>query len=122
MVTFCDEPKFSEIAIRDCFDDEAKLIKLAKNYMPESYIVKGGQSGWESAESRHLESEGTGPWYVKETNKNGGRVIQMCNTISDCMELANNPQETYFLQRHIPNPHLTKDGRKWYFKLYCTVF
>ena len=77
MVTFCDEPSFSEISMfikgRDCLDDKAKLMAVAKEFMPESHIVKGGQSGWESIESRPSELEGAGPWLVKETNKNGGR-------------------------------------------------
>jgi len=109
---------------RDCLDDKAKLVKLAKDHLPETYVVKGGLAGWENAESQPSDLEGahdnnaSGPWFVKETNKNGGRAIQMCSSASDCIALASDPQETYVIQRHIPNPHLTRDGRKWHLKLY----
>ncbi|KAL7543137.1 hypothetical protein ACHAXR_012433 [Thalassiosira sp. AJA248-18] len=125
VVTFCDEPSFSEIAMflngRDCLEDTAKLMTLAKDYLPESYIVKGGLSGWESVESCPSEENSAGPWFIKETNKNGDRAIQMCTNASDCIALANNPQKTYVIQRHVPNPHLTKEGRKWHFKLYSLL-
>ncbi|KAL7550117.1 hypothetical protein ACHAWF_013353 [Thalassiosira exigua] len=124
VVTFCDEPSFSEIAAflkgRDCLDDKAKLLELAKDYLPETYVTKGGRSEWDGAGPRPSEesAEEEGPWFVKETNKNGGRAIAMCANASGCLALASDPRETYVVQRHVPDMHLTRDGRKWHLKLY----
>ena len=118
VVAFCDEPQFSETSMfikgRECLDDKANLLQFAHEYLPETYVVKGGMSKWESDSI-------SGPWFVKETNKNGGRAIQMCCTASECIALANKPEETYVVQRHIPNPHLTKDGKKWHLKIYSLL-
>lgn len=42
-----------------------------------------------------------GPWFIKETNKNGGRAIQMCTNASDCIALASNPQDTHVRPRQL---------------------
>lgn len=124
VVTFCDEPQFSEIVMfikgRDCLDDKSRLAMLAPEHMPETHIVKGGLSGWDAADSQPS-GDDAGPWFVKETNKNGGRAIKMCASASECISLADDPQETYVVQRHVPNPDLTKDGRKWHYKMYSLL-
>lgn len=99
---------------RDCLDDKGKLIKLAKEYLPESHVVQGGAN----CESLDLQSAQSGPWFVKETNKNGGRAITVCKDAVEATRLASNPNETYIIQRHVPNPSLLKDGRKWHLKVY----
>lgn len=131
MVDFCDEPSFSTISMflkgRDCLDDKAKLLKIAKEYLPETYVVKGGAESWDTVEPCPTEvnesySSDTqpqpGPWFVNETNKKGGRAITVCTSASDCIPLANNPNKTYVIQRHVPFPSLLKDGRKWHLKIY----
>lgn len=97
---------------RDCLDDKGKLIKLAKDYLPETYVMQGGTE----CEGIHLQS--SGPWFVKETNKNGGRAITVCKNGLESIALASNPNETYVIQRHVPNSSLLKDGRKWHLKVY----
>lgn len=98
---------------RDCLDDKGKLIKLAKEYLPESYVIRGG-----STETIDSESPLSGPWFVKETNKNGGRAITVCKDATDAVAHASNENETYVIQRHVDNPNLLKDGRKWHLKVY----
>lgn len=128
VVAFCDEPSFSEISMfikgRDCLDDKAKLSALAPEYLPETYVVKGGLDGWEGAESRPSQQDRGGPWFVKETDKNGGRSIRTCANASECIALATDPRETYVVQCHVPDPHLTNDDsgrRKWLLKLYSLL-
>jgi hypothetical protein len=115
-VNFCDEPQFSAISMflkgRDCLDDKGKSIKLAKEYLPESYVIRGG-----STETIDSESPLSGPWFVKETNKNGGRAITVCKDATDAVAHASNENETYVIQRHVGNPNLLKDGRKWHLKV-----
>jgi hypothetical protein len=59
-------------------------------------------------------------WFVKQVNKNGGRAVQMCNRLSDCMGLTE-PDESYVVQQHIANPLLTDDGRKCHIKFYSLL-
>ena len=118
VVEFCDEPQFSAISMflkgRDSLDDKGKLIKLAKEYLPETHVIQGGSI----CESLDLQSTQSGPWFVKETNKNGGRAITMCKDVKEAIKLTSNPNEIYVVQRHVPNPSLLKDGRKWHLKVY----
>jgi len=139
IVDFCDEPAFSEMVMflkgRECLDDKGKLLELdsesfgkncerEREFLPETYVVQGGKVPnsdiWERITNNSMEHEDDerGPWFVKETNKNGGRAIQICQRASQCLALANDPKETYVIQRHIPDPNLLTDGRKWHFKLY----
>ncbi|KAL7468436.1 hypothetical protein ACHAXS_008665 [Conticribra weissflogii] len=139
IVDFCDEPAFSEMVMflkgREYLDDKGKLLELdsalcgkngeeEREFLPETYSVQGGEVPggrmWESITNNSMENKDDerGPWFVKETNKNGGRAIQICQHASQCLELANDPMETYVIQRHIPNPSLLTDGKKWHFKLY----
>jgi len=120
---------------RECLDDKGKLLELdsesfgkncerEREFLPETYVVQGGKVPnsdiWERITNNSMEHEDDerGPWFVKETNKNGGRAIQICQRASQCLALANDPKETYVIQRHIPDPNLLTDGRKWHFKLY----
>jgi nicotinamidase-related amidase len=130
VVDFCDEPAFSKVSMflkgRDCLDDKGKLLALAKDFMPETYIIEGGRECWDGIDcppelnksSGASSCDATGPWFVKETNKNGGRAITVCRHASECLALANNPQETYVIQRHVLNPSMLTDGRKWHLKMY----
>jgi Tubulin-tyrosine ligase family len=83
--------------------------------MPETYLIQRGQ--W--INQPRQEEEGL-CWFVKEVNKNGGRVVQICHCLSDCMALTY-PNSTYVIQRHIRHPLLTDDGRKCHMKFYSLL-
>eukprot|EP00956_Cyclotella_meneghiniana_P014239 scaffold21256_cov40-Cyclotella_meneghiniana.AAC.6 len=128
VVDFCDEPAFSVISMflkgRDCLDDKGKLMNLAKDFLPETYVIKGGGNNTNNSHDiidkiQRTESS-SGPWFVKETNKNGGRAVTVCQTAEDAMALTCNPKETYVIQRHVTNPSLCNDngGTKWHLKVY----
>jgi nicotinamidase-related amidase len=119
VVEFCDEPKFSSISAfikgREWLDEKEKLIDLAGKLMPETYLIQRGQ--WINQPRQEEE----GPcWFVKEVNKNGGRAVQICHCLSDCMALTD-PNSTYVVQRHIRHPLLTDDGRKCHMKFYSLL-
>lgn len=92
-------------------DDKGKLINVAQEFLPETYVMKSG-------ENIDLQSKQSGPWFVKETNKNGGRAITVCKDSTEAIALANNDNETCVIQRHVDNPSLLNDGRKWHLKVY----
>ena len=107
---------------RDCLDDKGKLVKLARDYLPETYVIKGSDISTNNSQDSidKLQSSASGPWFVKETNKNGGRAVMVCQTAEDAMALTSNPKEAYVIQRHVSNPSLFKDngGTKWHLKVY----
>jgi len=143
VVDFCDEPQFSRhvamyIAGREWLDEKEKVLQLASEWMPKTYVVVDGRwnfesDGREQHSSPPLTSSGEdddqapnlvkvvdGPWFVKECNKNGGRAIQIRPTLEDCVDLVD-PSSTFVVQAHIPSPLLTKQGRKCHVKQYCLL-
>lgn len=144
VVDFCDEPQFSRrvamyIAGREWLDEKEKVLKLASEWMPKTYVVQGGRwnfgnddgdqpslppfgsnEGDQDDQPPNLVEVIDGPWFVKECNKNGGRAIQIRPTLEDCVDLID-PSSTFVVQAHIPCPLLTKQGRKCHVKQYCLL-
>jgi hypothetical protein len=129
VVAFCDELRFSQISMflkgREWLDEKEKLIYLAGDFMPTTYIIKNRQWIGSKEPSDNKEDEDSFSndlcWFVKDVNKNGGRAIRICNHVSECMALTEQPDETYVVQQHIAEPLLTNDGRKCHVKFYSLL-
>jgi nicotinamidase-related amidase len=129
VVAFCDEPRFSQISMflkgREWLDEKEKLIYLAADFMPTTYIIKKRQwiGSKEPSDNNKEEDSSLNDlcWFVKDVNKNGGRAIRICNHVSECMALTEQPDETYVVQQHIAEPLLTNDGRKCHVKFYSLL-
>jgi nicotinamidase-related amidase len=134
IMAFCDEPQFSAVSMyiagREWLDEKEKVIALvAAGTMPETYVVEDGR--WFSGDDTHLECIGElstmtkGPWFVKECDKNGGRAIKICHTLSDCKTLLakdkNGCSSKYVVQAHIVDPLLTVDEHKCHVKFYSLL-
>ena len=122
VVDFCDEPQFSKsismfVKGREWLDEKDKLYSLSLEIaamMPPNYVLLRNHQ-WKDANPSTNDS--SGPWFLKECNKNGGTAVQVFATIKDCLELASR-DSMYVLQPHIANPLLTHDGRKCHVKVY----
>jgi len=125
VIHFCDEPQFSLVSMylkgREWLDEKEKLVQLAGNVMPETFLIKRRQ--WIGETPPGLNDEfivDKTCWFVKDVNKNGGRAVQMCNHVSECMNLTE-PDEVYVVQRHVADPLLTDDGCKCHIKFYSLL-
>ncbi|EJK55456.1 hypothetical protein THAOC_24813 [Thalassiosira oceanica] len=123
VVGFCGEPQFSEVAMfikgREFLDDKVKLLKYAEDFMPETIVFNG------DCVMSPCRDDSSGPWFVKASDKNGGKAIQIAAGRDESLRLAasqytSQPGEVYAIQRHISNPHLI-DGRKWHLKMYLLL-
>lgn len=118
-VAFCDEPQFSEISAfikgRENLDEKEKLLNLHCEgvNMPLSFLVRNCE--WVGPVAP-TDLEQSGPWFVKEVNKNGGRAVQVCHTLKNALDLTQR-QSTYVVQQHIPAQMLA-GGHKCHIKLY----
>eukprot|EP00956_Cyclotella_meneghiniana_P001097 scaffold1287_cov30-Cyclotella_meneghiniana.AAC.1 len=48
---------------RDCLDDKGKLVKIAKDFLPETYVIKGGDNNTNDCQDMidKLQSSSSGP-------------------------------------------------------------
>ena len=124
VVEFCDEPQFSNsmsmfVKGREWLDEKDKLYTLSQtvaDMMPRNYVLLRNHQ-WKDGKGPPTTDDSSGPWFLKECNKNGGTAVQVFATISECLEHANR-DSIYVLQPHIANPLLTHDGRKCHVKVY----
>ena len=119
VVEFCGEPQFSEVAMfikgREFLDDKVKLLQNAEEFMPQTCVVDG------DCVRNPCRDEPSGPWFVKASDKNGGKAVMIAADIDESPRLAASQSGGVFaIQRHIPNPHLI-DGRKWHLKMYLLL-
>lgn len=136
VLDFCDEPRFSKISMyiagREWLDEKEKILRITNSQnnpirLPETYVVEGkrwfSSTTSETGEFMPLEEnlkQVTGPWFVKECYKNGGRAIEIFETIEECRNAAADGNK-YVVQAHIQNPLLTSKGQKCHLKLYCLL-
>ena len=119
VVGFCGEPQFSEVAMfikgREFLDDKVKLLQTAEEFMPKTFVFDG-----DCVRNPHGD-ESSGPWFVKASDKNGGKAIKIAADRDESLRLAaSHSGEVYAIQRHISSPHLI-DGRKWHLKMYLLL-
>jgi len=119
-VAFCDEPRFSHTSMylkgREWLDEKEKIVTLVPHLMPATYRIERGMWVGEAPK----DDDPSGPWFVKECDKNGGRAVQVCVSPSDCLQVVD-VHSSYVVQAHIPNPLLTNDGRKCHIKFYSLL-
>ena len=128
VIDFCDELQFSRIAMylkgRENWDEKDKLVQMAcqandaRLKYPRTYFIKD-QVRSDSTPDKEDVSEAA-VWFLKETNKNGGKAVSIYSSLQDCVEAAESAQ-TYVVQRHISNPLLTVDGYKCHVKFYSML-
>jgi hypothetical protein len=125
---FCDEPQFSNISMylkgRETWDEKDKLVRMARQANdpdlkhPPTYFFGPNQSWIDSAPTSD-ESSNT-VWFLKATNKNGGKAVSMFSSPQKCLQAAQSGQN-YVVQKHIANPLLTVDGYKCHVKFYSLL-
>ena len=125
VVAFCDEPRFSHISMylkgREWLDEKEKIVTLVPHLLPATYRIERGMWVGEAPnDDDDDDDDPSGPWFVKECDKNGGRAVQVCVSPSDCLNVVN-VNSSYVVQAHIPNPLLTDDGRKCHIKFYSLL-
>jgi hypothetical protein len=115
---FCDEPKFSKIAMylkgREWLDEKEKIWEIAKDIMPTTYLV--AHQRWVGGQEPESYDEET-LCFVKECDKNGGRAVQVCGSLSNALAQCE-PDTKYVIQTHVPSPLLTNAGHKCHIKAY----
>jgi nicotinamidase-related amidase len=119
-VAFCDEPRFSHTSMflkgREWLDEKEKILTLVPHLMPATYRIERGM--WVGQAPK--DDDPSGPWFVKECDKNGGRAVQVCVSPNDCLKVVN-VNSSYVVQAHVPKPLLTDDGRKCHIKFYSLL-
>ncbi|KAI2489403.1 hypothetical protein MHU86_25188 [Fragilaria crotonensis] len=95
-------------------DEKEKVVQLSNEFMPKTYRLEFGK--WVDDEPN---SDATPRlWFLKETDKNGGRAVQAFLSAAECLEAAL-PDGRYVVQPHVSNPLLTVDGHKCHLKQYA---
>lgn len=129
VVHFCDEPQFSRVAMylsgREHFDEKDKLAILARQAnnpqlkFPPTYFIQ--RKTWQGpAPVLGDGNDDNSVWFLKETNKNGGKAVTIHASMEDCIQ-ASKSEQAYVVQRHISNPLLTVDGYKCHVKFYSML-
>ena len=127
MVDLSDEPQFSRISMflkgREWLDEKEKVVDLAEEFMPKTYRLEYGK--WIGEEPPSTDSTDDDDdtaasrlWFLKETDKNGGRAVQAFRSPSECFEAADKDSR-YVVQPHVANPLLTIHGHKCHLKQYA---
>ena len=121
ILDFCDEPAFtSKISMfirgREWLDEKEKIVSLAGDSMPKSYVIQNGE--W--ADESPSPDEST-LFFLKEAEKNGGKAVQVYRSPAECLANALDTTSTYVVQGHIASPLLTADGYKCHVKVYCLL-
>lgn len=120
ILDFCDEPAFSKISMfikgREWLDEKEKIVSLAGESMPKTYVIRHGK--W--ADEAPLPEEST-LFFLKEAEKNGGRAVQVYHSPAECLANATDTITTYVVQGHVAAPMLTNDGHKCHVKVYCLL-
>ena len=118
IVDLSDEPQFSRISMflkgREWLDEKEKVVQLSNEFMPRTYRLERGK--WVDDEP----NADAAPclWFLKETDKNGGRAVQAFLSAAECLEAAL-PDGRYVVQPHVSTPLLTVDGHKCHLKQYA---
>ena len=159
-VDFCDEPQFSQVSMylagRERLDEKDKLADLVRKHdrdgdpnenhngvsssspptrrlrTPDTYIIQNGQ--WHDrkppASTPKDSANEEAVWFLKETNKNGGKAVRMYKTADACLQAARQDNNnvkgatmttSYVVQKHIARPILTRDGYKCHVKFYILL-
>ena len=117
VVDLSDEPQFSRISTflkgREWLDEKEKVVEVGADYMPKTYRLERGQ--WIGDEPPQDDTDNL--WFLKETDKNGGRAVQVFRSAAECIEGAHRDGR-YVVQPHVANALLTQDGKKCHFKIY----
>ena len=120
ILDFCDEPAFSKISMfvkgREWLDEKEKIVSLAGDSMPKSYVIRNGQ--WVDEVPLPEESS---LFFLKEAEKNGGKAVQVYRSPAECLANATDAKSMYVVQGHIASPMLTNDGHKCHVKVYCLL-
>jgi len=123
LVDFADESHFSRISMylkgRAWLEEKTKILEIASDNMPETFIIEKGQ--WIEGRAPPSDNEVSNlPWFVKEADRNWGTSVHVCAKPSECMKLVK-PDATYVVQQHIKDPLLMPDGRKCHIKFYVLL-
>lgn len=123
LVDFADESHFSHVSMylkgRAWLEEKTKVLQIAADHMPNTYIIENGQ--WRDGNAPPQDSEVSNlPWFVKEADRNWGTSVHVCQKPSECMALVK-PDSTYVVQQHIKDPLLMTDGRKCHIKFYVLM-
>eukprot|EP00928_Gymnodinium_smaydae_P026512 TRINITY_DN20796_c0_g1_i1.p1 TRINITY_DN20796_c0_g1~~TRINITY_DN20796_c0_g1_i1.p1 ORF type:complete len:601 (+),score=95.56 TRINITY_DN20796_c0_g1_i1:32-1804(+) len=122
VVDFADEPQFSRVAMylkgREWLEDKLKILEVASEYMPDTYIIERGQ--WKGKQPPSDDVAANVPWFVKQADRNWGTCIRCCLKPSECTN-ATEEKCVYVVQPHIANPLLMDDGRKCHIKFYILL-
>ena len=117
IVDFSDEPQFSRISMflkgREWLDEKEKVVQFANEFMPRTYRLECGH--WLDDEPALDDTPYL--WFLKETDKNGGRAVQAFHSAAECLDAAH-PDGRYVVQPHVSNPLLTNHGHKCHLKQY----
>ena len=87
---------------------------MANEFMPKTYRLERGQ--WLD-DVPEVDDEPC-LWFLKETDKNGGRAVEAFLSAAECLTAAH-PDGRYVVQPHVSNPLLTIDGHKCHVKQYA---
>jgi nicotinamidase-related amidase len=123
VVDLCDEPQFSRISMflkgREWLDEKEKVVTLAQEFMPRTYRLEQHRQ-WVGEDPTLKEDidDGKQLWFLKETDKNGGRAVQAFLSLGACLDAADVDRH-YVVQRHVSKPLLTVDGHKCHVKQYA---
>ncbi|KAL3925326.1 MAG: hypothetical protein SGILL_000483 [Bacillariaceae sp.] len=120
VIDFCDEPQFSNCCMyvkgREWLDEKDKLWELAADLMPKTWLIDKGE--WiNQKEAGDGQGLTTGPFFLKECMKNGGKAVRIVASLDAAHELAGTNSK-FVVQKHVSDPMLTKRGEKCHIKGY----
>jgi nicotinamidase-related amidase len=123
IVDFCDEPQFSNCCMyikgREWLDEKDKLWDLVPEVMPQTYVIDNGVVvGNIDIGKAESSNASTGPYFLKECMKNGGKAVQVVSDLESALLMAKKSNSKFVVQEHISSPWLTTLGQKCHIKAY----
>eukprot|EP01047_Picozoa_sp_COSAG01_P071247 COSAG01_NODE_11009_length_2028_cov_1.646967_2_plen_148_part_00 len=85
VVDFADEPQFGRLTMylkgREWLDEKDKVVAIAGELMPETYVVEGGQ--WVGKRPPSSAGAAAAPWFVKESDKVSGAFLSFARPLTE---------------------------------------